>query len=206
MILLVAATAFEIAPSLNLCEKLGVDVLITGVGQMPTAFHVGNALSSKRYHLAINAGICGSFRRDWALGDVVHIVSEQYGDLGIEEADGTYQDMFQLGFLTPDVFPYQNGILHNPAAAAYHFLPRAKGLTINKVHGFEPSIERIRAQYDCDVESMEGAGFFYACLMHKVPFIELRSISNYVEKRDRENWKIGLAVENLNKVLEEMLQ
>jgi futalosine hydrolase len=204
-ILVVAATAFEIAPLLAKKETLQFDALVTGVGQMPTAFHVGNALQQQPYDLVINAGIAGSFRRDWELGKVVHVVSEQYGDLGIEFADGSFKDMFEMGFMEKDVFPYENGRLFNATPAQYDFLDKANGLTINKVHGFEPSIDRIRQLYDCDIETMEGTGFFYACLMHKVPFLAIRSISNYVEKRNREAWNIGLAIQNLNSVLEEIL-
>jgi len=45
---------------------------------------------------------------------------------------------------------------------------------------------------------MEGAAFHYACLKEKVPYAEIRSISNYVEKRDRSKWNIPLAIKNLN--------
>jgi futalosine hydrolase len=205
-ILIVAATEFEVLPLLAQKDNLGIDILITGVGQMPTAYHTGIALQQKKYDLVINAGICGSFRRDWELGKVVHVVTEQYGDLGIEEADGSFKDMFEMGFLEADAAPFKNGQLVNETASSFNFLAKANGLTINKVHGFEPNIEMITQKYHCDIESMEGAGFFYACIFQKIPFLEIRSISNYVEKRNREHWKIGLAIENLNQVLLEILE
>jgi len=55
------------------------------------------------------------------------------------------------------------------------------------------------------VESMEGAAFFYACLMAEVPFLEIRSISNFVEPRNRDAWDLPLAIGNLNQVLAEIL-
>jgi futalosine hydrolase len=48
------------------------------------------------------------------------------------------------------------------------------------------------------IESMEGAAFFYACRQAGVPCMQIRAVSNYVEKRNRDNWQIGLAVKNLN--------
>jgi futalosine hydrolase len=48
---------------------------------------------------------------------------------------------------------------------------------------------------------MEGAAFFYACLAAKVPFVEIRSISNRMEPRNRDAWDLPLAVRNLNEVL-----
>ncbi|MFZ4543153.1 MAG: futalosine hydrolase [Saprospiraceae bacterium] len=204
-ILLVAATEFEILPFLDKSIWPNLHILITGVGQMQTAFHTGLALQKETFDLAINAGICGSFRKDWELGKVVHIISESFGDLGIEEADGSFKDMFEMGFLERNNRPFQDAKLTNENAAGFVFLERAHGLTVNKVHGFQPSIDKIRKTYPADIENMEGAGFFYACKLLDVRFLEIRSISNYVEKRNRENWEIGLALENLHKVLAEIL-
>ena len=53
---------------------------------------------------------------------------------------------------------------------------------------------------------MEGAAFFYACLMMQVPFLEIRSISNHVEPRNRAAWDIPLAIGQLNEVLIGMLK
>jgi futalosine hydrolase len=53
---------------------------------------------------------------------------------------------------------------------------------------------------------MEGAPFFYVCLKERVPFMSLRSISNYVEDRNKENWKMKDAIESLNSALSELLK
>jgi futalosine hydrolase len=45
---------------------------------------------------------------------------------------------------------------------------------------------------------MEGAAFFYACQQVNARCIQIRAVSNYVEKRNRDNWQIGLAIKNLN--------
>jgi futalosine hydrolase len=45
---------------------------------------------------------------------------------------------------------------------------------------------------------MEGAAFFYACRQMNVHGMQIRAVSNYVEKRNREAWNIGLAIKNLN--------
>jgi len=44
---------------------------------------------------------------------------------------------------------------------------------------------------------MEGAAVFYVCLFEKIPFLEIRAISNYVEVRDTTKWDIPTAIENL---------
>jgi len=44
---------------------------------------------------------------------------------------------------------------------------------------------------------MEGAAFFYACLLEGITCTQIRTISNKVEKRNKDNWDIPLAVKNL---------
>ena len=204
-ILLVSATEFEILPFMGQTSWPDLSILLTGVGQMQTSFHTGVALQNDKFDLVINAGICGSFRPDWAPGKVVNVVSEQFGDLGVEESDGSFTDMFKLGFMEKDSFPFTGGTMLNNDALGFGFLEEAHGLTVNKVHGSQPSIDRIQQQYRADVETMEGAGFFYACLMHRVRFLQIRSVSNFVESRNRENWKIELALDNLHGVLNQIL-
>ncbi|MDX1667750.1 MAG: futalosine hydrolase, partial [Saprospiraceae bacterium] len=140
------------------------------------------------------------------LGDVVQVVSERFADLGVEEADGSFTDLFELGLLEPDQFPFSGGVLKNERAGEFKFLPSVRGLTVNKVHGSSESIARISGKYVAEIESMEGAAFFYACLQAKINFIEIRSISNYVEPRNRDNWQVELAVQRLNEVLISLLK
>ena len=212
-ILLVAATPFEIAPTIAWLESkfqqktegvfernnLVVQTLVTGVGSTATAFHLGRFLAQNRPDWVINAGIGGAFDSMFNLGEVVQITSERFGDLGVEEADGRFTDVAELGFMP-------QSLLTNPQPPIPNILS-CNGLTVNKVHGTEASIQKIRAKYpDVQVESMEGAAFFYACLLSGVPFAEIRSISNRVEPRNRAAGDLPLAIRNLNEMLVGMLE
>jgi len=44
---------------------------------------------------------------------------------------------------------------------------------------------------------MEGAAFMSACLIGKVPFAQVRAVSNLVERRNRESWRLGEAIQHL---------
>lgn len=220
LITIVSATPFEIAPLTSFLEKnlvkhsngtfhqgpLQVRILVTGVGMPLTAWQLGKYVGQERPDLIINAGVAGAFNRTLELGTVVNVVSERYGDLGAEEADGSFMDVHEMGLIEKSEKPFENGRMNNPSAAQFAFLPAVHGLTVNKVHGSAASIEKIKAKYTVDVESMEGAAFFLACLQEKLSFLEIRAISNYVEVRNRDNWKLGLAIEALNKVLLQMIQ
>lgn len=220
IILLVAATHFEIAPTVEWLEKTStkldestyqngeniIRVLVTGIGGVATAFSLGVVLTSFWPDLAINAGIAGALDRNLQLGAVVHVVNEQFADLGVEQPDGRFSDLFSVGLLEVNHPPFINKHLKEHFSNYNQFLHKVHGISVNKVHGNEGSIEQLRANYpNAQVESMEGAAFFYACLLAEVSFVQVRAISNYVEKRNRDNWKIPEAVANLNDVLRAML-
>ncbi len=219
-ILIVSATRFEIAPLLARLKKkfvefepdrfqrgdLQVHIAISGVGLPLMGYAMGRLLSKQTYTLAVNAGVAGAFNQKLALGSVVQVVEQQFGDLGAEEADGRFLSIHDMKLIEPNQFPFQNGRLINEAAQAFDFLPRVGSISVNSVHGYPPRIQQVQKQFPVDIESMEGAAFFYACLMDKQPFLEIRAISNYVEARNRANWKIDLAIERLNEVLTEMTE
>jgi futalosine hydrolase len=50
-------------------------------------------------------------------------------------------------------------------------------------------------------ESMEGAALHYVCLMENIPFIQLRSISNYIGERNKKKWDMKDSIVNLNETL-----
>ena len=226
-ILLVAATVFEIRPlfdKLNLKERqtgnLGqyqylnhhIDLLIPGIGMVPTAYFVGRQLALQQYDLAINAGIAGTFQGTIPLGSVVHVVEDCVPELGAEDSDN-FISVFELGLADPDIYPYQGGKLKNDSLNTkvlcrneiLENLTKVKAITSNTVRGNAASIERIRRIATADIESMEGAAFFFGCLTAKTPCLQIRSISNLVEERDKSRWNLDLALKNMNQTLLELI-
>ncbi len=206
-ILIVSATAFEVQPTLDFLaqnkEKINIhiDFLLTGIGMVATTFQLSKKLQNADYQLVINAGVAGAYNKEELnLGDVVNVVCEQFSDIGAEDKDGSFIDFFQNGLINANEFPFRNGEMLNSAGAEFDFLPLAKGTTRNTTSGFLPNIEKLK-RYQADVETMEGAAFFYVCLQSEVNFLQIRAISNYVEVRNRENWKMKEAIEKLNEVL-----
>lgn len=216
-LLVVAATCPEIKPLLlslgqnevkEFCMKaisyhqLSIDILITGVGLMHTAYFMGKVLANNTYNLALQFGIAGSFRKEIALGAAVNVVEEVVADLGAEDKEN-FLDATELHLLPPDQFPYHAGRLRNEtpdSAYGISALKKVKGISVNKVHGYQCNIDKIIRKYDPDIESMEGAAFFYACMMERLPCLQIRAISNYIEDRNKDRWNIPLAIDNLNKI------
>jgi futalosine hydrolase len=232
-ILIVAATQAEIEPLFEvgslksevLSQKLGntntllpaynselktpdLRLLITGVGMVATAFALGRHLAVNQYDLAINLGIAGSFTRSLNLGEVVEVTTDVLAELGAEDGD-TFLPIEQLGF-GEGIFnastTVSNLFRHTTPAEKKLLLKQVSGITVNSVHGNDQAISKIRDRLDPTVESMEGAAFFYACKQAGLPCIQIRAVSNYVEKRNRDNWKIGLAIKNLNIFADALLQ
>ena len=222
-ILLVAATKFEIRPSLNLisllseendrfihfrCRKTFVDVVIPGIGMVQTAFHMGKILAQANYDFALNAGVAGSYRGSIKLGEVVQVTEECITEMGAEDGEN-FLSMFELGLMDPENHPYKGGRLINNSmirSNALAKLPAVKGATSNTVHGNTESIRKITTKFLPDIESMEGAAFLYSCLSERIPCAEIRAVSNYVEERDKSRWNLELALKNLNSVLPEIIK
>ena len=197
--LLVAATGFEIKNVLkhfnlgaeNYVETPTFDVLITGVGMTATAFALGQHLLPGKYRQVLNLGIAGSFSPEFPPGTIVQVCTDIFAELGAEDGQ-QFLPIQTLGFgessytAIPPLQP-----LHPP-------LSTVKGITVNKVHGHQPSIDAVKARLSPDIETMEGAAVIYACNQIQTPCIQVRAISNFVEPRNRENWKIEMAIENLN--------
>ena len=180
------------------------EVLVTGVGMVATAFALGRHLAVNQYDLVVNLGIAGSFDRDIALGEVIEITEDTFAELGAED-DHNFLPIADMGFGEATFYPSKK------LADLYNLfntfnLKQATAITVNTVHGNEESIKKVADRLNPQIESMEGAAFFYACKQLNVPCLQIRAVSNYVEKRNRDNWNIGLAIKNLNTFAVEFLK
>lgn len=201
-ILLIAATEQEIAPFMK--SNPGADILITGVGAPACMYALTKKLHKKKYDLAIQAGIAGSFKKEYAPGETVIVKQDVFADLGIFEKDFFYT-LFDKGFAEADTSPYTRGRLLNDSINNFS-LPEVNAITVNTISDKLSQTEMFIKKYDSDIESMEGAAFHYACISEGLPFIQLRSISNVVGERNKANWKMKGSIENLNGHLQRIIR
>ena len=210
-ILVVSATEFEVKPLLGFLgialpskgmnnvnidfEDKDIQVLITGIGMVNTALMVGRH-SREHFDLVINVGVCGAFDEKLELGQLVNITQDILSEMGAEDGEE---------FLTYDQLNLPGEYIFSSNCKTDYLmvdlLKKVKGITVNTVHGNEESIEKVKKIYNPDVESMEGSAFFAACSNIKGDWIQIRAISNYVEKRNKEKWQMPLAIQNLNDFL-----
>ena len=213
-ILIVAATRFELEETINKMEhvlnntnmlikctykNIEIDFLITGIGMITTTYYLSKVLDDS-YDVAINSGICGSFNRNLEIGSVVNIYEDCFSELGAEDGD-KFLSLNELNL------PGSIKITNSSSSLNYvsKMLPKVNGITVNTTHGNEKSIEKVVTKFHPITESMEGAAFMFVCENEKIPYIQIRAVSNYVEFRNKNAWNIPLALENLNATLINLL-
>lgn len=199
-ILIVAATAAE--SDFLSKREYGTKVLHTGVGLVKTAYFLTHELEQNKYDLCINIGIAGSYNRNIQIGEIVNVVSDYIPEEGAED-NGHFLSLYDLNLAAKDESPFSEGIVKNTLVFNYKCLSDLKkvsGLTRISSTGSQSSVDRF-SKLNVDVETMEGAAFLYVCQMQKTPCLQIRAISNYVEKRNRESWKIDLALKNLEEFI-----
>jgi futalosine hydrolase len=212
--LLVAATVIEISPFLEyfrgaknqLPDDWQVDILITGIGLTATTYSITKQLQIRRPDIVLQAGIAGCFDKNIPLGSVVAIKQEMIGDQVVAEA-GKMKTLFDLGLVSPDQFPFSKGWLINKSEVLKKVkLKKVKGISINEITTSKKKVNFYKTTFDPVVESMEGAALHYVCLMEKIQFLQIRSISNYIGERNKKNWNIKNSISNLNKELIRLLE
>jgi futalosine hydrolase len=207
-VLLVAATEAEVAPTLAALRAYpeapegiyAIGTCITGVGMLATAYELTKTLASGNWDYVIGAGIAGAFSQSLNLGECVVVESEQIADFGAEDGDD-FLDVFSMGLAKANRSPFTRGLLVNPLQEppfSIADMQRVAGLTANIVSGCEQTIAKRIARYGAAVESMEGAALHYVCLKEKIPFLQVRAISNYVTRRNRSAWRMAEAIDALN--------
>ncbi|MDR0710959.1 MAG: futalosine hydrolase [Prevotellaceae bacterium] len=195
--LITAATDMELAAVRNRLQCAGgVDFFVTGVGMMATACALSDLLAQKRYDVALNVGIAGTFTPRLALGQVALVERERVEGYGAENAAGDVH-LFSGGEI---ICHFANDF---PALQPY---PKVSGLTVNLLTESPVRLAARKRLYSADVETMEGAAFFFACRRRQVKFLQLRGISNVVGVRDKSQWKTAEALENLATAVQRFLQ
>jgi len=204
--LLVAATVTEISPFLAYYRDTknslpAVDVLITGIGLTATTYSITRQIQIRRPGLAIQAGIGGCFDKKIALGSVLAIKQEAIGDQVVIE-NGKMKSLFELGLVPKYQFPLSKSwLVNNSEVLKKTKLKKVTGITTNEITTSKQKIGLYRDAFDPVVESLEGAAFHYVCLQEKIPFLQIRSVSNYIGERNKKNWDMKNSITNLNKEL-----
>jgi len=204
-ILLISATAKEIAPFFeyyrNSKRAQNIDILITGIGLTAATYHLLKQVNLKRPDLIIQAGVAGCFNKKIPLATVVMVEKETIADQSVIELK-RLKTIFDLELVPHDQFPFEHGWLVNDHELLKRSkLKKVKAISVNEITTSKQRVKFYKKAFNPLIESMEGAALHYTCLMEKISFIQLRSISNYITERDKKKWDMKKSIMKLNNEL-----
>lgn len=206
-IAIISATPFECLPLLNEYQR-GRDQFMfahTGVGLVNMAIQCQKLISEKKPDACLLIGIAGSFTNDFNLNQVVAVQDEYYGDLGVQEEED-WRDIFELNLADPNQYPFQQKKLINtwlPSLAIE--LNKVSAVSVNTISTHRLTIERYKFNDGALIENMEGAAFHQVMLENKIPFLQIRAISNMVGDRDKKQWSLAPAIQAVNQTAVDLL-
>jgi len=134
------------------------------------------------------------------------IKQEAIADQSVIEL-GSLKTMFDLKLLPENQYPFSKGWLVNKSDILKKSkLKKVTGISVNEITTSVQKIKFYKERFGPVVESMEGAGLHYVCLLEKIPFLQIRSVSNYIAERNKKNWNMKESIINLNIELIGLLQ
>lgn len=186
-------------------DSVSISLLVSGIGAPLTMYSLMDILQIYSFDLLIQAGIAGSFNENLTLGDLVLVKEDVFADLLIEDNDG-YKDISDLGFDDYQKSPFNDGSLQVDLPLVFNEkLTEVKAITVNTVSGTKKTALKWKSMYSPDIETMEGAAFYFVSKKMNIPALQIRSISNIVANRNTKNWDVALAIRKLNMFLRKEL-
>lgn len=186
----------------------GHDVaLCTGGMGKANAAHASTLLITQfKPEALIIFGIGGAYPSSGAgIGELALASEEIAGDEGVLTTGG-FQGAEFIGIPLVQTsrisyynqFPAPSTLLENsrkalsssPSAGNVH---TGKFVTLSTCTGTRERALELEARYGALCENMEGAAAVQVAMLHGIPWLEVRSISNIVEDRDLKKWCISLA-------------
>lgn len=164
-----AATELEIAPVVSYFGDRFA-YCVTGVGSAATAVAVMQNLVQNKPNLALQVGIAGAIDHSLAIAGSVVVSRDYVADMGAFRDGNFVQFESEVA-----EYPYVTDGFRNVTAR-----------TVNAA--CTPYIKD-----DAQIETMEGAAFMMAARTSGVRFMQIRTISNYIDT-PRAEWQIERAV------------
>lgn len=170
--------------------------LAVGVGKAAAAHGVTVALVRGGVSRVVSVGVAGAHRAaGLAVGQPCIVGDERFVDEGVGTPEG-FLDLERLGLGT-------GGSLRADAeavrgAAAILGAPVLGGGTVSTCSGTDAlASERAARHPDAVIETMEGAAIALCCARLGVPWVGLRTISNFTGDRGRAGWDLAAALREL---------
>jgi futalosine hydrolase len=208
---LICAVALEAVPLERELERCGLymvdaGVSVCGAGKANAAASAALLIARFQPAFVVSFGVGGAYPGSGlGVGDVAIATCEIMADEGVLTARG-FRLIEAVGVPLADGAD-ERGANTFPAddclrAAAEQALElegvkyrSGPFLTVSTVTGDDARARLLRRRHGAVCENMEGGAIAQTCFRHGVPFVEIRGISNIVERRDRSGWRLAEAAE-----------
>ncbi|WP_339135461.1 MAG: futalosine hydrolase [Candidatus Electrothrix sp. GW3-4] len=196
--LMTAATDMEMQAFLDAKgDQEDIYSLVTGIGPVETTLSLAGILHKQpEIDWVLNFGIAGAYLENdtplqASLLELCLAEQEVLGDLGIQLADT--MERFGGDLPVRDRFVLDSGLLSAAGQILEHediSYKLGTFVTVNCASGTLHRGNQLGRQFRGLCENMEGAAVARVCEEFSLPCLEVRCISNMVEDRNRENWRI----------------
>ncbi|MDB4947545.1 MAG: futalosine hydrolase [Gemmatimonadetes bacterium] len=178
-----------------------VILLPAGMGKTNAAQAATALLETRAVRGVLGFGVAGAYAGSGlALGDVALASAAVYGDEGVDGPDGWMStEGIRIPLLEADGARVFNEFVLDAArvgraraALADAGIAARVGpfVTLSACSGTAVRGEELARRWGALCEGMEGAALAHVCAIYRVPFLELRAVSNHVEDRDLSRWRL----------------
>lgn len=172
-------------------------VLELGVGKAAAACTLTAALGQGGVALVVAIGVCGAHRAaQLGIGSTCVVAQEAFIDEGVAHPGG-FLDLAALGLADP--MPLVADEARVRAAADLLDAAVVVGGTVSTCSGTDALARERAARCPAVIETMEGAAIALVCARLGVPWIGVRTVSNFTGDRDRAQWNLSLALDELGR-------
>ena len=167
-----------------------------GVGKIEATLSLVRALEARAGNLpdaVLLFGVCGAYpaghgiKHALAVGDLCVVGTERLGDEGVCTPQG-FLDLEALGL--GDTGPFVADTRLCTRIAQSLEIPVVAGVTVSRCSGRDELSRDLVSRCGAQVESMEGAAVARVCGEYRIPFIQLRCVSNMTGDRDPKTWDL----------------
>lgn len=209
MFLAACATEFEMQPLLDLLNPGDGEwlSLVTGVGIVETTLSLTRYLDQYQGPVSgvLHFGVGGAYVRPDGDGanllDICLADEELFGDFGICHQERieclSEQMLYRQRYPLDRVLLEQAGKILQEHGLIYK---QGSFVTVCGVSATAARGAMLSQQYNGICENMEGAAMARVCEEFRLPLLELRTISNFVEDRDLGRWRLAEACERAGRI------
>ncbi len=197
-------------------------IMHTGLGKVNAAHSATGIIGAFPIKHMINTGIGGAYPHSGLkTGDIAVALKETYCDEGVISSRG-WESLREIGIPLLqsgrkkyfNEFPldkhFVRRALRSARLTARSNVPVRAGtgafVTVSASTGTHSRAVELEKRFNAVCENMEGAAIAHVCVIHKIPLLEIRGISNIAGVRDKRKWDIRTASENCQQAVLKIIQ